>query len=52
MWQGYEYTWSTFHRVLNKPPVPNMPGLRTWESFEYAMVTHGAEYAWVSLNMP
>ena len=31
LWQGSEYAWSSFHRVLNKPPVLNMPGLRIWE---------------------
>ena len=51
-WQGSEYACSTFHTVLNKPPVLNMPGLRTWQSCEYARVTQGAEYAWISLNMP
>ena len=29
-----------------------MPGLRTWQGCEYASVTQGAEYAWISLNMP
>ena len=30
LWQGSEYAWSTFHRVLNKPPVLDMPELRIW----------------------
>ena len=50
--QGSEYAWSTFHRVLNKRPVLNMPGLRIWQGCEYAKVTQGAEYAWIILNMP
>ena len=25
LWQGSEYAWSTFHRVLNKLQVLNMP---------------------------
>ena len=28
LWQGSEYAWSTFQRVLNKPLVLNMLGLR------------------------
>ena len=45
IWQGSEYVWSTFNRVLNKLPVLNKPGLRTWQ---------GCEYAWLhrALNMP
>ena len=39
------YAWSTFHRVLSKPPVLNMPELRIWQGCEYARVTQGAEYA-------
>ena len=27
LWKGSEYALSTFHRVLNKPLVQNMPGL-------------------------
>ena len=50
LWQGSEYVWSTFHRALNEPPVLNILGLRIWQGCEYAVVTQGAEYAWVSLN--
>ena len=28
-----------------------MPGIRIWQGCEYARVTQGAEYAWISLNM-
>ena len=31
--QVSEYAWSTFHRVLNKPPVLNMVGLRIWQRY-------------------
>ena len=41
---GSEYAWSTFHRVLIKPPVLHMLGLRIWQGCEYARVTQGAEY--------
>ena len=34
-----------FHRVLNMPPVLNMPGLRMWQCFEYAKATQVVEYA-------
>ena len=34
------------------PPVLNMPGLGIWQDWEYTKVTNGAEYAWISLNMP
>ena len=34
LWQGPEYTWSTFHRALNKPPVLNMAGPIIWEGYE------------------
>ena len=27
-----EYARSVFHRVLNKPPILNMPGIRNQES--------------------
>ena len=37
---------TTFHRVLNKPLVPNMPGLRIWQGCEYMW---GLHYV---LNMP
>ena len=52
LWQGSEYVWLTFHRVLNKPPVLNMPGLSIWLGCEYVRVTQGAEYVWVSLSLP
>ena len=45
LWQGSENAWSTFHRVLKKPPVLNMLGLRIWQGCEYARVTQVAEYA-------
>ena len=45
LWKCSEYAWSTFHIVLNKPPVLNMPGLRIWQGCEYARVTKGVEYA-------
>ena len=47
-----EYARSTFYRVLNKPPVLNMPGPRIWQGCQYARVTQGAEYASISLTMP
>ena len=50
MWQGSEHARSTFHRVLSKPPVLNMLGLRIWQGFEYAIVTQGAECVLISLN--
>ena len=40
-----EYVWSTFHRILNKPPVRNLPELRIWQGCEYARVKQGADYA-------
>ena len=43
LWQGSEYAWSLFDRVLSKPSVLNMLGLRIWQSCEYARVTQGAE---------
>ena len=53
LWQSSEYAWSKFHRVLNMPSVLNMPGeLRIWQGCEYARVTKGVEYAWISLNIP
>ena len=45
LWQGSEYAWSTLHRVLNKPPILNMLGLRIWQGCEYARATQGAEYS-------
>ena len=50
--QGSEYAWSTFHKLLNKLPVLNKPGLRIWQGSEYPRVTQGVEYAWISFNMP
>ena len=50
LWQGSEYVWPTFYRVLNKHPVLNMPRLRILQECEYARVTQGAKYAWISLN--
>ena len=41
-----EYAWSTFHSVLNKHLVQNIPGLRTWQGCEYVRVPQDAEYAW------
>ena len=52
LWQGYGYALSTFHRLLNKPTALNMQGVRMWLVYEYARVTQGAEYAWISVNMP
>ena len=52
LWKSSENAWSTFHRVLHMPPFLNVSGLRIWQSFEYASVTQGAKYAWISLNMP
>ena len=52
-----EYDWViTYGRVLNMPaqrftvPVFNQAGLR--QGCEEARVTKGAEYVWISLNMP
>ena len=52
VWQGSEYGWSTFRRVLNKPLVLNMLGLKIWLGYECARVKKCAEYAWINLNMP
>ena len=52
LWQGSEYAWSTFRRVLNKPLVLNKLGLKIWLGYECARVTQGVEYAWINLNMP
>ena len=41
LWQDSEYAWSTFHRVLNRPPLLNMLRLRIWQCCEYARVTQG-----------
>ena len=43
--QGSEYACSTFHRVLKKPPVLNIPGLRILQSCEYTKAAKGVEYA-------
>ena len=32
------------------PLVLNTPGLRIWQGCQYARVTHGAEYAGISLK--
>ena len=45
LWQGSEYVWSTFHRVLNESLVLNMPGLRISQGCEHARVIQGPEYA-------
>ena len=52
LWQGSKYAWSTFRRVLNKPLLLNMLGLKIWLGYECARVTQGVEYAWINLNMP
>ena len=39
LWQGSKYAWSWFHRVLNKPPVQNMPGLIIWQVCKYVSYT-------------
>ena len=44
LWQGSEYTWSKFQRVLNMPPILNIPGLGVWQGCEYARAIQGAEY--------
>ena len=51
LWQDFECVWSKFHRVLNMPPVLNMPGLGIWQGCEYARVTQGSGYARINLNM-
>ena len=51
LWQDSEYAWWTFHTVLNKPPILNMPGFTIWQDCEYARITQGAECAWISMNM-
>ena len=33
-----------FARILNKPPVLNMPGLKIWEGYEYVSVRQCAKY--------
>ena len=45
LWQDSDYAWSSFHRVLTKPIVLNIPGLRIWQGYEYARVTHDADYS-------
>ena len=51
LWQGSEYACSKFHKVLNMPPVFNMPGLGIWQVCEYARVAKDAKYPWIRLNM-
>ena len=41
-----------FARILNKPPVLNMPGFRIWQGYEYVSVTQCAKYTWICLNLP
>ena len=41
-----------FCRVLNVPPVLNMPGLRIGQGCEYERVTKGAKKAWIIFKMP
>ena len=50
LWQGSEYAWSKFHRILNMLLVLNMPGLRIRQGCEYARVTKDAEDAWICLE--
>ena len=45
LWQGSQYAWSKFHRILNMPPVPNMSELGIWQGCKNTRVTQGAEYA-------
>ena len=40
-----EYDWLTFHRILSKSLLLNIPGHRIWQGCKYARVTKGAEYA-------
>ena len=42
--QGSKYAWSAFHKVLNKPPVLNMPGHKIPQGCKYTRFTQGAEY--------
>ena len=58
IWQGSEYAWLKFHRLLNVRLVLNIPGLRIWQGCKYVRVTPGTEYAlimpqytWVCLNL-
>ena len=56
LWQSFEYTWSTFHRVLNKPPVLNMLGLRIWQydvniSQNMLRICEGYTEFWIYLIM-
>ena len=48
LWQGSECAWSTFHRVLNKPPALNMPGS------EYGKdgICEGYTGCWICINKP
>ena len=50
LWQGSEYGWSKFQRVLNMHQVPNIPMLWIWQGCGYAKVTQGA--CWIYLNTP
>ena len=45
LWQGSEYGWPTFHRVLKKPSVLNMPELRIWQR-----ICDGYTGCWISLG--
>ena len=50
VWKCSEYT-----RVLNTPKLwicqcLNIPGFRIYQGSKYVRVTHGSEYAWISLN--
>ena len=47
LWQCSEYAWSTFYRVLNKPPVLNVPDS---EYSKFVRVSQGGEYVWISMN--
>ena len=39
LWQGSKYACSWFYRVLDKPPVQNMPGLIIWQVCKYVSCT-------------
>ena len=51
LWQGSEYACSKFYRILNMSLILNMLRLGIWQGWEYARITQGAEYAWISPNM-
>ena len=40
LWQGSAFSWAMFHRILNRPPVVDIPGLRIWclNMREYALI--------------